>query len=204
MYHYFVCGPGNISWHNPSLLESKDATHTCHTILHWYLVQWCAAVAPAVTTAGTAQCFLHTAWCALNYCTLVCIATWYCGMKKINVLRAVVPYLIQALPGLQPYTRGSLLLGMRIQLKGISYLQNCSFPPTQVFVLLICKPVWLRGNQSSDSKEVPVCLMRKVGKAWGCGWKKNVWYDPCDNYLCFGGEHWKDGACWGRQVSSVS
>uniref|UniRef100_A0A8C9G271 phosphatidylinositol-3,5-bisphosphate 3-phosphatase n=1 Tax=Pavo cristatus TaxID=9049 RepID=A0A8C9G271_PAVCR len=43
-----------------------------------------------------------------------------------------------------------------MQLKDISYLQNCSFPPTQVFVILICKPVWLSGNQSGDSKEVPV------------------------------------------------
>ena len=189
---------------NPSQHFEVKRCHTYvpHSIMLISHTVVCNTLAPVVITIGTTWCFLHAAWHAFKYCTLVCI--WYCGMKKINVLWAVVPYSVQALPATEPYTRGSLLWGMRMQLKDVSYLQNCSFPPTQVFVILICKPVWLSRNRSGDSKEVPVCLMRRVGKAWGCGSKENVCYDPYNNYLCFGGEHWKDGACWGRQINSVS
>lgn len=37
----------------------------------------------------------------------------------------------------------------------------------------------------------------------GCGAKKNVWCDPDDNYLCFGGARWEEGASCGRQINGV-
>lgn len=186
-----------------SFLKSKD--NTCYILLlYWSLVQWCATLAQTMITRGIILCFVDKTWHAARFCTLVSLSILWCRMKKINVLCAVVPYLVEALPGLEPRALGHLQWGIRMQLKEAFYLWSCFLLPTQVFVRSTCERDWLSWNQSGVSKEVPVFNEESCGEGMGgCGAKKNVWCDPDDNYLCFGGARWREGACCGRQINGV-